>query len=143
MKNFSRRLKYYGIGFGLGLVFVLFFFQNRGCSWLPENRVKNAVLTRVIVVPEQQEAALNAQGIDTKEIIQYLVDGDVDFGDSEKSDPDKRYKITLDDHPDLYFTLPGESYISAVYIEPNAEVKTRTGKAKMVHFSSYRRTCIR
>jgi hypothetical protein len=53
MESLWRRLKYYGIGFGIGLVFVIFFFQNRGCSWLPSNRVKNSILDRLVVASDE------------------------------------------------------------------------------------------
>ena len=134
MKNFLRRLKYYGVGFGIGLIFVLVFFQNRGCSWLPDNRVKDAVLSRVIVVPADQAKSLDEKGIDASVIMDHLENGDVEFGNSEKSGPDKRYMISLDGQPDLHFTLPGESFVSAVYLNPPADVSARSGKAKMIHF---------
>ena len=52
MTNLYRRLLYYGIGFGIGLVCVFFFFNNRGCSWLPENRVKEMVTERLIYIAD-------------------------------------------------------------------------------------------
>ena len=47
--TFLRRLVYYLIGFGIGLIMVIFFFQNRGCSWLPENKVKETILRKIII----------------------------------------------------------------------------------------------
>lgn len=136
MKNSSllRRLKYYGIGFGLGLIFVVFFFQNRGCSWLPDNRVKNAVLQRVIVIPENQEKLFETSGITRDVLVQYLNEGVVEFGDSDKKGPNKRYKISLDERPNIYFTLPQESFVSAAYIEPPKKVDERSGLARPVYF---------
>ena len=84
MESFVRRLKYYGIGFGIGLIFVFVFFQNRGCSWLPSNRVKNSFLDRVIVVPVDQMDYLKSKGITEKDLVQVLNDGEVNFSESKK-----------------------------------------------------------
>ena len=68
MDSIFRRLKYYGIGFGAGLVFVIFFFQNRGCSWLPDNRVKNSILDRVLVLPETESVQMKKYGLTKKDL---------------------------------------------------------------------------
>ena len=115
MKSFTRRLKYYGFGFGLGLIFVFFFFKNRGCSWLPENRVKNTILDRLIVVPESTANKLEELGLDKDDIINVLNDGDVAFSDSDKSGESKKYLLERDG-VNYVFTLPYESCISEVYI---------------------------
>jgi hypothetical protein len=143
MDSFLRRLKYYGIGFGIGLVFVLIFFQNRGCSWLPSNRVKNSVLERVLVVSEDQQAAMQRMKISSKDIIAALNDGDVDFGESVKSSDanPKVYAVdkSFEGRGDIrfYFTLPSESYITEVNISAKkaSEVKnTSEGKGKILRF---------
>ena len=134
MDKFLRRLKYYGFGFGIGIVFVFFFFQNRGCTWLPANRVKNSILERVIVVPQSQlELMKKNKGLD-KKLMTYLNEGSVLFSESEKSGPDKRYVIECDDLPNLHFTLPDESFISAVYMIPPDKVEDRSGRAMVKHF---------
>jgi len=61
MNTFLRRLKYYGIGFGIGLLFVFFIFKQKGCSWTPGNRVKEAVLNRIIVADSLDLAFLKGQ----------------------------------------------------------------------------------
>ncbi len=115
MESFKRRLKYYGIGFGLGLIFVFFFFQNRGCSWLPSNRVKNAVLDRLIVVSEDTEEKLKEKGISTDELIGALDDGDVIFAESDKDGESKVYVIEKDGVK-YAFSLPYESFISEAFV---------------------------
>jgi hypothetical protein len=134
MDKFLHRLKYYGFGFGIGIVFVFFFFQNRGCTWLPANRVKNSILERVIVIPEVQLVLMKKNGNLDKKILRYLNEGDVNFSESDKSGPDKRYIIGCEDLPDLYFTLPDESFISAVYMVPTKDVADRKGKALIKHY---------
>jgi hypothetical protein len=132
MESFLRRLKYYGLGFLIGLVFVFVFFQNRGCSWLPSNRVKNAFLDRVIVISEDQLATLKSEGISKEDIIEVLNDGDVNFGESITDGDLKVYKLSKDiegkGEMDFFFTLPNESFISEVNIraENVSEVKNST-----------------
>lgn len=124
MSTFLKRLKYYGIGFGMGLVIVFFFFQNRGCSWLPENRVKNGILDRLVVLSEQEEQVMKQKGITTYELINLLKDGDVDFGKSKKNGDLKAYYIS-NDRFSAYFTLPAESFISEIQLSPKSTNKVK------------------
>ena len=61
MTTFWKRLRYYGIGFGIGCIFVFFFFQNRACTWLPDNRIKNSILDRTIVIQEDESDLLKSK----------------------------------------------------------------------------------
>lgn len=135
MESFVRRLKYYGIGFGLGLVFVFFFFRNRGCTWTPSNRVKNTILSRMIVVSDDTKAKMDAKGITEKELVQVLNDGDIDFDGSDKNRKNKKYLIEKDGVK-YVFTLPYESCISEAFISNSVKkVKpTKEGKGAFVHF---------
>lgn len=140
MKEFFRRLKYYGVGFGIGMIFVFFFFQNRGCTWFPSNRVKNTILGRVVVVPTDLLNELNKEGVSKKEIVQFLNEGDVDFGGSKKTGNPQVYAITKEikgKDKTLWFTLPQNSFIAQV-IQPKGSiqlVKNPTeGNAQMISF---------
>lgn len=136
MENIWRRLKYYGIGFGLGLIFVFFFFQNRGCSWLPSNRVKNAILDRVIVVSDAVQLQLDKQKITDEDIEQVLNDGDVVFDQSDKDGDSKVYAIDKNGKT-YYFTLPYESFISEVRLEKTTSKNNlfeTIGSGRMIHF---------
>lgn len=136
MKTFFDRLKIYAIGFGIGMVFVFFFFQNRGCSWLPDNRVKNSILDRVIVVQSDVELQLKKKGISQKEIIALLNDGDVDFSKSKKEGQFKIYLVSKDKLK-LFFTLPNESFISEVRlanVAVNSVKNSIKGTGKLIHF---------
>jgi hypothetical protein len=136
MKTFFDRLKIYAIGFGIGMVFVFFFFQNRGCSWLPDNRVKNSILDRVIVVQSEVELQLKKKGINKNQIIALLNDGDVDFSKSKKDGQFKIYLVSKDDVK-LYFTLPNESFISEVRlanVTVNSIKNSTKGAGKLIHF---------
>lgn len=136
MSSFLKRLRYYGIGFGLGLVFVFFFFQNRGCSWLPSNRVKNAILDRVLTISEAEEQKLKQKGVEENEILQLLNTGTVDFDNSQKEGAVKVYRI-YDDELELFFTLPNESFVSEVrYGKLDAKYiqASKTGMGNLIHF---------
>ncbi len=131
MDSFLRRLKYYGFGFGIGLLFVVFFFQNRGCSWLPANRVKNSILERILVVPDAEMSALKAKGISKNDLIQVLNDGDVDFQQSAKKGNPQVYKLLKEFNGkelSFYFTLPEESFISEIHFSEASARKVKNSK---------------
>jgi hypothetical protein len=133
MDSFVRRLKYYGIGFGMGLIFVIFFFQNRGCSWTPTNRIKSSILERVIVIPVTEKGLFSNDKKLEKELVNYLENGEIDFGNSRKQEPNKFYKVDLEGYKSLYFTLPKDSFISAVY-RSKPKNNTWKGQARMFLF---------
>jgi hypothetical protein len=89
-----NRIKYYAIGFGIGLLFVFLFFQNRGCSWLPENRVKNAILENVIVCSPSALDFITSQKLTVEDYIQLLNNGDVKFGKSKRDGEPKVFYLS-------------------------------------------------
>jgi len=136
-----RRLKYYGMGFGIGCVFVFFFFQNRGCSWLPGNRVKNSILDRVIVASDMELEFMKSKGLTKEDILSALNDGDINFGASKKEGNTQVYLIEKEfdklGNTKFYFTLPKESYISEVKMgAKNAQevYNSSTGYGHFIHF---------
>lgn len=139
--NFLRRLKYYGIGFGIGCIFVFFFFRNRGCSWTPENRVKNSILDRVITANDVEWQFIQSKGFTAEDIEQVLNDGDVVFSESKKDGDTKVYVIEKEFEGKglqrFYFTLPQESFLSEVKM---AELKatdvknTVSGNGHIIRF---------
>jgi len=140
MKNFLRRLKFYGFGFGIGIIFVFFFFQNRGCTWLPSNRVKNTILGRVLVTSDKDKQLFKSKGITEDEVVQFLNDGDVDFGKSKKNGNPKVYSVTKEvngKEVELWFTIPTDAYIAEVKW-PKGSVfgvkNTTEGMGTMLHF---------
>lgn len=129
MENFFRRLKYYGIGFGIGLLFVIFFFKNKGCAWTPENRVKTAIFERLIVVNKENQIELKKLNINEKELIQILRNSDINFQKSKKSDHFKVYHFDCKAKSGKEFiallTLVKESFLSEVLFK-----EKNTGQAK-------------
>ncbi|MFM7684229.1 MAG: hypothetical protein ACKO7P_16040 [Bacteroidota bacterium] len=126
MENFLRRLKYYGIGFGIGLIFVIFFFKNKGCAWTPENRVKTAIFERLLVINDENKKELEKLDLSEKELIQILRNSDIDFQKSKKTDQFKVYHFDCKAKSGKDFivllTLGKESFLSEVLLK---EKKTR------------------
>ena len=91
MDNFFRRLKYYGIGFGIGLIFVVFLFQQKGCSWTPGNRVKSAILERIIFVDSLDAAYLKTNHLSKKSLRAFIENGTVSFLKSKRNGSEKLY----------------------------------------------------
>lgn len=136
MDKFITRLKYYGIGFAIGLVFVFFFFQNRGCSWLPANRVKNAILDRVITLSDEQKELLEKKGITKTDIIALLNDGKVNFEKSKREGSLKIYHLS-NAKTALYFLLPKEAFTSEIKVvsKPVAQIKaSKKGTGTLLRF---------
>ncbi|MBI1837253.1 MAG: hypothetical protein HYR91_08320 [Flavobacteriia bacterium] len=141
MDSWMKRLKYYGIGFGMGLIFVVFFFQNRGCSWLPDNRVKNSILDRVLVLPEKDEVKMKSLGLTEKDLTLVLNDGKVVFDKSVKNRNPKVYLVEKEFEGKgkikFFYTLPEESFISEIHLhEKNAFAikNTKKGTGKLISF---------
>ncbi|MBL1279396.1 MAG: hypothetical protein COA33_003955 [Fluviicola sp.] len=135
MNKIIKRLKYYGIGFGFGLIFVVFFFQNRGCSWLPGNRVKNSILDRVLVVSEATSQKMVTANISNEQLVEVLNDGDILYSESDTKAESKFYLIEKDGKK-YAFTLPQESFISEVFIDVKSKkLKTTSeGYGHFIHF---------
>ena len=140
MDSIFRRLKYYGIGFGVGLVFVVFFFQNRGCSWLPSNRVKNNILDRVLVLPDSEATQLKKFGLTKKDLTLVLNDGEVLFDESKKTGNPKVYvieKTIASKDIKFFFTLAEESFISEIHFSEKNAKKTKNttkGTGELIYF---------
>jgi len=129
MSAFWRRLKYFLGGFIPGCIIVILFFQNRGCSWLPDNRVRGAILEKIIVVDLKQQQLLNKAGI-TKKGIKAFVEGcEVDF---KKSDVKKDTKVYLisNNGRSMYVLLPKNSFIAELKSVTDNKAKKLTSNGK-------------
>lgn len=141
MESLWRRLKYYGIGFGFGLLFVIFFFQNRGCSWLPDNRVKNSILDRVLVLPEEDAVEMKKVGLTKNDLTLVLNDGKVLFDESIKKGNPKVYVVEKEFEGKgklkFLYTLPDESFISEIHLfkQNSKNIKNTTkGMGELIYF---------
>lgn len=87
--TFKTRLKFYMIGLIIGSFFMFMIFGNRGCSWLPENRVKNEIADGAIFVGDSIWNLMLCAGVDHEDVYRFVDDdGDINFSESEtRSDP--------------------------------------------------------
>ena len=79
--KFIHRLKYFLLGFGIGLMLVFFFFKDRGWDWLPNNRVVKFILTNPINIDENLNKLLSKSSIETDLIFKIIENGDVNFSE--------------------------------------------------------------
>jgi hypothetical protein len=118
MKDFFRRLKYYGLGFTIGAIMVVFMFDNKGCSWFPSNRVKDNLFNRMIVVNASSYDKITEQGFKEAEFLKTVQAGSVDFGKSKKQGLDKVYRIDYEtpkgkkEH--CFMTMGDESFMTEI-----------------------------
>jgi len=141
MSSFLRRLKYYGIGFGIGTLVVMFILPNRSCSWTPSNRVKNMILSRFITVNDLEWKLMQKKDLSIEDVVSALNDGTIDFAASKTKGDLKVYAIDkkLSDKGTFrfYFTLPEESFISEVKLgetDANTIENSQFGYGKFISF---------
>lgn len=140
MQKFKTRLRYYLIGFGLGLVAMFFIFGNRACSWLPENRVKNMIAEKQILVGDSLWALMQCQEVNSDDIYRFLEDdGDVNFSDSKTSGDPKEYLIEGEKegkHLSVTFALWKEENFTEIiafeYVNHNCETELSNDNKKIV-----------
>ena len=127
MKDFFRRLKYYGLGFGIGIIMVLALFDNKGCSWFPSNRVKDNLFNRMIVVNQTNSQQIKEQGFSKSQFLKTIQNGAVDFGKSKKQGLDKVYRIDYTTpkgkKAHCYMTMGDESFVSEVIFSTKKATK--------------------
>lgn len=76
----------------MGVIAVAFFFGQRGCSWLPENRVKTVISENRIIIGDSIQAILDCLSEDSQPIYDILnYNGDVDFSKSDTKSDQKTY----------------------------------------------------
>ena len=119
--NFFKRFLYYLSGFGLGLILVFFFFKNRGCSWLPDNRVKNIISERVLICDSSTLVKLKKMNIYTC-ILESIDKADINYSKSKKKGSPKVYNLNLCDSKqtggckeEFYFLLHENSFFCQVF----------------------------
>lgn len=136
MNNFLRRLKYFSFGFIPSLIIVIFFFGARGCSWLPQNRVKGSVIDRVVVVSEKNEKSIQKLGLNSSNLAQFISDAEVNFDKSSTKSNPKIYHFSKDGKS-VYFALPKDSYVAEIVNATQDVMKvnlTSQGLGKLVLF---------
>lgn len=103
-----RRLLYYGIGVGLGVLMVKFIFGDRDdiqCTYFPNDRVLYDIRNKDHQIPDEVMSEMKKANIDTSDISDLLLMGKVDFSKSKtKLDSCKTYWIEFepDEKPEFF-----------------------------------------
>ena len=96
MHDMKRRFGLYGFGFAIGIVLVFFFLggKDASCNWMPNDRMLKIIRSKNIGYSEDFQAALKNSFLDSTDINQILVDGNIDFSKSQvKNNPCRNYLI--------------------------------------------------
>jgi len=107
--KFINRLKYFLIGFGLGLIIVFFIFRDRKWDWLPNNRVINFIIDHPIHINDSSLLIINNNI--NKKIFSTIINGDVDFSNSDTKGIIKTYLIKHEEN-NLHISVSFQDSIS-------------------------------
>ncbi|MBX7094711.1 MAG: hypothetical protein K1X56_08325 [Flavobacteriales bacterium] len=94
--KFWQRFRYYLIGVSIGLIASVFFFQNRGCGWLPQNRVLDKISNSVITRTDSMKCVMECHGITDEDVFHLLQYGDVLFSESNVQTTPRMYVISAE-----------------------------------------------
>lgn len=107
---------------------------------MPENRVKNTLLGKVIVISEDNQRIFEQQHLSDSMVVSFLNDGSVNFGSSKKQGKTKVYKVTKEvngKEVELWFSMPEGSFVAEASWPKGSIQKfgnTTKGYGKMVYF---------
>lgn len=96
MEDMRKRFALYGFGFimGIGLVFFFLGGKNASCNWLPNDRMLNIIRSKQIIYSDNINEAISTKMIDSTDINEILIHGDIDFSKSQtKNKPCRNYFI--------------------------------------------------
>ena len=89
--DFSNRLKFYLLGFILGLFLVYSLFNDREWDWLPENKIKKFLLTNPIKINIEKSEVLKINEDFSKKVFDVIINGNILFSKSETKTNTKNY----------------------------------------------------
>mgnify|MGYP007071975950 FL=1 len=89
--NFINRLKFYLVGFILGLFLVYSLFNDREWDWLPENKIKKFLLANPIKINIEKSEVLYLNESFSKKVFDVVINGNVLFSKSETKTDTKNY----------------------------------------------------
>lgn len=96
MYNMKKRFGLFGFGFAIGIALVFFFLggKNSSCNWMPNARMLEIIRSKQISYSHQVQARIDDSTIDSTDINNILLDGDIDFSKSQvKNNPCRNYLI--------------------------------------------------
>ena len=89
--DFSNRLKFYLLGFILGLFLVYSLFNDREWDWLPKNKIKKFLLTNPIKINIEKSEVLKINEDFSKKVFDVIINGNILFSKSETKTNTKNY----------------------------------------------------
>ncbi len=92
----KKRFALYGFGFmmGIGLVFFFLGGKKASCNWLPNDRMLKIIRSKQINYSDNINDAISTKRIDSTDINNILVNGEIDFSKSQtKNNPCREYLI--------------------------------------------------
>jgi len=96
MEDMRKRFALYGFGFlmGIGLVFFFLGGKKASCNWLPNDRMLKIIRSKQINYSDNINDAISTKKIDSTDINDILLYGDIDFSKSQtKNNPCRKYLI--------------------------------------------------
>lgn len=96
----KQRFALYGFGFAIGILLVFFFLGGKkaACNWMPNDRMLKIIRSKNIQYSTDAFDILNTAKIDSADIAQILINGDIDFSKSQvKNKPCRKYLINGSD----------------------------------------------
>jgi len=94
--DMKRRFGLYGFGFAIGIVLVFFFLggKDASCNWMPNARMLQIIRSKQISYSEEVQNKIDNKTIDSIDINNILLLGDIDFSKSQvKNNPCRNYLI--------------------------------------------------
>lgn len=82
--TFAKRLGFYGFGFTIGIILLLFFLnqKNSGCDYMPNARILKLIRNKPLIFSDKALGVMKTFEIDSLDIKKILIDGEVDFSKS-------------------------------------------------------------
>lgn len=89
--NFLNRLKFFLVGFILGLFLIYSLFNDREWDWLPKNKIKKFLLANPIKINIEKSEVLNINESFSKKVFDVVLNGNILFSKSETKTDTKNY----------------------------------------------------
>jgi len=94
--DMKRRFGLFGFGFAIGIILVFFFLggKNSSCNWMPNARMLEIIRSKQISYSTDVQTKIDNSIIDSTDINNVLLLGDIDFSKSQvKNNPCRNYLI--------------------------------------------------
>lgn len=96
--KWTKRLQFYGIGLGIGLVLTYMLMKNKSCDWTPGNRVVDLIKEAKISINDFRACQLECNGITKQDVFTLLNEGSVIFSESKVHGDVKEYVLKKDNN---------------------------------------------